>query len=103
MTDDRISELNRAIGTINRKATRISARAYLVQFTYRAGDEIRTRYILIGTQITNVSQRPRMTITLVGFVLITVKKCLTALNGIIPTKSRTFYRPVGKILESYFF
>ena len=49
MTDDRISELNRAIGTINRKATRISARAYLVQFTYGAGDEIRTGAILLGS------------------------------------------------------
>ena len=41
------------------KSPRISARASLVQFTYGAGDEIRTRDILLGRQMLYQLSYPR--------------------------------------------
>ena len=41
------------------KSPRISARASLVQFTYGAGDEIRTRDILLGRQMLYQLSHPR--------------------------------------------
>ena len=62
-TDERNSELNRAIGTINRKAPAF-LQGLLSLVRYGAEDEVRTRDTLLGNSITTVSQRLSMTIAL---------------------------------------
>ena len=57
-TDDRISELIRAIGTINRKAPAF-LQGLLSLVHDGAGDEIRTRDILLGRQMLYQLSYPR--------------------------------------------
>jgi len=60
-TDDRNSELNRAIGTIIRKAPAF-LQGLLSLVRYGAEDEVRTRDPLLGNTVTPVSDVTRQTI-----------------------------------------